>query len=441
LPEIWIVKAALITVSFCFVLAVLEASRAISADAGTQPARSSIPYVATRNDAVQNMLWMADVGKDDVVYDLGSGDGRIAIAAVRDFGARRAVGIEIDPKLVQESRENARKAKVADRVEFIQSDLFGADIHEATVITLFLGHAPNLKLRPKIFRVLKPGTRIVSHQFGMGEWPTDKTLTVRTVFLGMYSERWNPFRDNPRVPDYTSNEMHFGTSDKISTWMLPAPVAGAWKGKVETAQGPQDCQLTLHQRLSEVTGTLQVLGQDKMSGSIHADLWGDHLRFALSEYGFKEFRFDGRVNGNMMRGSLANGQPGEHAWEAKREKVDLAGKWEWPCLSGSRPVRLRIERRDAHLVAAYVDRNKEVPITDFYDCGGGFYFTLLIGREGDNGLSITEDTGWLIGEGVLDHGKLKGTIEFYPYSAMPGPGGKKTSSPMIRNWAPRLVAP
>jgi SAM-dependent methyltransferase len=439
LPEIWIVKTALITFSIGFVLAVLEPSCAISADAGTQPARSSISYVATRNDAVQNMLWMADVGKDDVVYDLGSGDGRIAIAAVHDFGARRAVGIEIDPKLIQESRENARKAKVADRVEFIQGDLFGADIHEATVVSLFLGHKPNLTLRPRMFRVLKPGTRIVSHQFGMGEWQTDKTLTVRTVFLGMYSEPWNPFGDNPRVPDYTGNEMHFGTSDKISMWMVPAPVAGVWKGKLEMAEGLRECQLALHQRLSAVTGTLQVSGQANLSGEINVDLWGSHLRYG---YRIGEIRFDGHVNGNTMHGSLAKGQFGEHAWEAKRDEVDLTGTWEWPCLSGARSVRLRVERRDAHLLATYLDRNKEVPITDFYDCGGGFYFTLLIGREGENGLGITEDTGWLIGEGVLDRGELKGTIEFYPYSDMPGvPGGKKASSPVIRNWAPRLITP
>src|SRR5437868_1944794 len=131
------------------------------------PIRSSIPYVATRNDAVNDMLWMANVGKDDVVYDLGSGDGRIVIAAVRDFGARRAVGIENDPERIRESRANARKAGMSDRVEFIQGDLFNADIGQASVVTLFLGHNPNLRLRPELLRVLKPGTRIVSHQFGM----------------------------------------------------------------------------------------------------------------------------------------------------------------------------------------------------------------------------------------------------------------------------------
>jgi hypothetical protein len=430
-------KTSLIALSIALTVAVFDPSCAISAENGKQPARSSIPYVATRNDAVQNMLWMADVGKDDVLYDLGSGDGRIAISAVRDFGARRAVGIEIDPKLVRESRENVRKAKMADRAEIIQGDLFTTDIHEASVVTLFLGHEPNLKLRPKLFSVLKPGTRIVSHQFGMGEWQADKTLTVRTVYLGMYSSPWNPFVDNPRVPDYAGDENRHGTSDKITMWVLPAPVAGVWRGRLETAQGPQDCQLTLHQRLSEVSGTLQVPGQANLSGKITADLWSGNLRYG---YHIGQIRFDGHVKQDAMQGSLANGQLQERAWGAKRDKADLTGTWEWPCLSGSRSVRLRIERRDNHLIATYLDRDDSVPVADFYDCGGGFYFTLLIGRTRENGLRITEDTGWLIGEGVLDHGKLKGTIEFYPWSTMPGvPGGKKASPRVIQSWAPRLI--
>ena len=102
------------------------------------PVRPSIPYVATHSDVVRDMLWMANVGEDDVVYDLGSGDGRIVIAAVRDFRARRAVGIEIDPDLVRQSRKNAENAGVAERVEFIEGDLFKQDLRQATVVTLFL---------------------------------------------------------------------------------------------------------------------------------------------------------------------------------------------------------------------------------------------------------------------------------------------------------------
>ena len=427
----------------CVLLGVVAAAgslRAESAQSNPAPLSSSIPYVATRNDAVRDMLYMANTGKDDVVYDLGSGDGRVVIAAVRDFGARRAVGIEIDPERVRESRENARKAGVADRVEFIQGDLFTTDFREATVLTLFLGHAANLRLRPRLFSDLKPGTRIVSHQFGMGEWPADKTLTARTVCLGMWGEMWSPYTDNPRVPDYTANEMHYGTSDVVTMWIVPVPLAGVWRAKLETAQGPRDCRLTLHQRLSEVNGTIEVDGESKLSGGIHADLWGDHLRYGFN---LEQIRFDGHLQGDTLRGTLAlteNGRLREQAWEARRAKADFTGTWEWPCASGARSVRLRIEQRDGRHVATYLDRDQAVPVTDFYDSGGGFYFTLLIGRQ-ENGLIMTEDTGWLIGEGVIDHGELKGTIEFHPYGHPGAPGGRETPKPVTQSWSPRLIKP
>jgi len=271
--------------------------------------KSSIPYVATRNDAVQDMLWMANVGKDDIVYDLGSGDGRIVIVAVRDFGARRAVGIEKDSQRIRESWENAREAEVSDRVEFIQGDLFTIDISEASVVTMFLGHNANINLRPKIFRTLKPGTRIVSHQFSMGEWQTDKTQTVRMVYMGMFATAPSPFYKNPKVPDYTGNESYVWRSDKILMWVVPVPVAGIWQGKINTAQGTQDLQLILHQRLSEVTGRFQLSGQTNIEGHVSIDLWGNHLRFwgrpKNTPYGQCELRFDGHIHDNKMEGTLA----------------------------------------------------------------------------------------------------------------------------------------
>ena len=123
------------------------------------------------------MLKLAKVNRNDVVYDLGCGDGRIVIAAVREFGAR-GVGIDVEAERIREARANARKAGVADRVEFRQQDLFQADISEATVVTLYLLRDVNLELRPKLLRELKPGTRIVSHSFDMGDWKPDKELQV-----------------------------------------------------------------------------------------------------------------------------------------------------------------------------------------------------------------------------------------------------------------------
>jgi SAM-dependent methyltransferase len=439
--------------AFCVAVVMLAAglTSAGSAWTSTPPGRFLIPYVATHHDTVRDMLWLAGVGKDDLVYDLGSGDGRIVLAAVRDCGARRAVGIESDPNRIRESRENAQKAGLTDRVEFLQSDLFTTDFSQASVVALFLGHRPNLRLRPKIVSMLKPGTRVLSHQFGMGEWPPDKELTVRTLYLGMWGETWNPFLDNPRVPDYSANEMHFGTSDKILMWVVPGPVAGVWRGKVETRAGPRDYQLVLHQRLSEVSGSFQVSGEAPLTGYVRAELWGDSLRYqgySLNpSYGQFELRFEGQARENLLKGTLAvidHGQLYEGPWEGRRDKVNLSGQWEWTFLTGPRPVRLRVEQRDGRYVATCSDGDNQIPVADFYAFGGGFYFTLMIGREGSR-LAITDDTGWLIGEGILDQGQLKGTIDFYPYPRpdLPrGPDGKKPSPPAVhQDWAPRFIKP
>jgi SAM-dependent methyltransferase len=150
---------------------------------------ADVPYVQTPTDVVTEMLRLATVGPDDVVYDLGSGDGRFVIAAARDFGAR-GVGIEIDPSLVALSTESARRAGVGDRVTFRSDDFFETDLSDATVVTLYLSRSINQRLRPKLLRELRPGARIVSHNFDMGdEWIPNQTKQVpsrdrlATVFL------------------------------------------------------------------------------------------------------------------------------------------------------------------------------------------------------------------------------------------------------------------
>jgi ribosomal protein L11 methylase PrmA len=130
------------------------------------------------------MLKLAGVKSSDTLYDLGCGDGRIVIAAAKTYGAR-GVGIDIDPERIAEANENAKKAGVANRVRFIEKDLYEADIREATVVTLYLLSSVNLKLRPKLLSDLKPGTRVVSHQFDMGDWKPDKKVEIgyRSIFL------------------------------------------------------------------------------------------------------------------------------------------------------------------------------------------------------------------------------------------------------------------
>ena len=151
---------------------------------------SDVPFVSTPDRVVERMLQLAKVGPEDVVYDLGSGDGRIVIAAARKHGAR-GVGIDIDPQRVKEGSDNARRAGVADRVEFREGDLFKADISDATVVTLYLMTGVNLRLRPKLLNELKPGTRVVSHAFGMGDWKPAaiERIGTSTVYYWVVPER------------------------------------------------------------------------------------------------------------------------------------------------------------------------------------------------------------------------------------------------------------
>lgn len=156
-----------------------------------------VPYEPTPHHVVTQMLALAHVGSNDVVYDLGCGDGRIVIAAARQFGAR-GVCVDIDPQRIRESRANARIAGVDQRIVFLQQDLFETDIRDATVVTLFLWPEVNLRLRPKLWRELRPGTRVVSYVHGMGEWTPQEARTVqgvrgpREVFLWTVPARGRP---------------------------------------------------------------------------------------------------------------------------------------------------------------------------------------------------------------------------------------------------------
>jgi methyltransferase family protein len=169
--------------SWLIMLAVCASAVRAQAPAA-QPLRSpDVIFVPTPQNVVEAMLKMANVKAGDVVYDLGSGDGRIPITAVQKFSAARAIGIDIDPQRIKEANENAEKAGVTNKVKFLNQDLFTTDFGEATVITLYLLPSLNEKLRPKLLS-LKPGTRIVSHAFDMGDWKPEKTETIdgRTIY-------------------------------------------------------------------------------------------------------------------------------------------------------------------------------------------------------------------------------------------------------------------
>ncbi len=176
------------------VAAVLSLVLATAAPAQTR--YPDVPYVPSSPQIVEGMLKLANVTAADTVYDLGCGDGRIAIMAAQKFGAK-AVGVDIDPERIKEATENAQKAGVLGKVKFIEGDLFTVPIKDATVVTLYLLRSVNMKLRPRLLKELRPGTRIVSHTFDMGEWKPDKEIEVN----GSRIYLWTVPRTPPKLSD------------------------------------------------------------------------------------------------------------------------------------------------------------------------------------------------------------------------------------------------
>ena len=160
---------------FCTLFVFFCATAFVSAQE-TKPVKD-VPYVPTSQKVVEAMLELAKVQKNDVVYDLGCGDGRIVVTAAKKYGAK-GTGVDIDPNRIEEANENARKANVTDKVKFIEGNLFDMDFSDATVVTLYLLPSVNERLKPQLLKQLKPGTRIVSHAFDMGDWEPEKTITV-----------------------------------------------------------------------------------------------------------------------------------------------------------------------------------------------------------------------------------------------------------------------
>lgn len=242
------------------------------------------PYVPSTQSNVDEMLRLAAVRPDDVVYDLGSGDGRIVIAAARDWGAR-GVGIELDPKLVAESRELARREGVANRVSFREGDVLKADVTDATVVTIYLLTPLVNRLRPKLLAELKPGTRIVAHDYPFADWKPDR---------------------------------HVQVSKNFYLYTVPARVGGKWQLAVAHPGGAREYELELTQRFQDLRGGARVSGG--YLPAFEAHLAGERIAFILID-GHMSYRFEGRAATNAMEGTVRWG-PGprqqESTWRATR---------------------------------------------------------------------------------------------------------------------------
>jgi len=255
-------------------------------------ATPDVHFVPTPQYVVNEMLELAEVKAGDIVYDLGCGDGRFVITAAKKYGAK-GVGIDIDPQRIRESQENALKAGVWEKVKFIEGDLFKSDIHEATVVALYLLPELNLRLRPKLFKELRPGTRVVSHNFDMDDWKPDA-------------------------------EGELGDSSYY-LWIIPAPVGGLWEIKAAALEAKEPFHLEITQRFQFVTIRTLSREKDVTITVTDARLKGDKISFLLR----KNYRhgplidlyFQGKVVGDRIVGEVVvEGGPNEgtHNWSASR---------------------------------------------------------------------------------------------------------------------------
>jgi hypothetical protein len=268
----------------------LALAAATAGGARAQRVESDVPYVPTNPPTVEAMLRIANVGPNDLVMDLGSGDGRIVITAARRYGAR-GLGVELDPERVRESIANARAAGVSERVRFVQGDLFEADIRPATVVTLYLLSRVNLALRPRLLNELRPGTRIVSHDFDMGAWKPDIRASVR------------------------------GYGSEIFFWVVPAKVAGTWRVRIFEPAGEQVFDVEFKQQFQEIEG--EVRGDGPKLWVRDERLEGERIVFALiPDRDWKHRRnFEGIVRGEEMQGSATgegSAPRGPYRWRAVR---------------------------------------------------------------------------------------------------------------------------
>ena len=260
-------------------LGVVLAMAAGCADFRARYPGPDILFVATPEGVGVEMLRLASVGPQDTVFDLGSGDGRLVIAAAREFGAR-GVGVEIDAPLVQTSRESAQTAGVASRVTFLWQDLFVTDLRSATVVAIYLRDDVNLKLRPKLLSELAPGSRLVSHDFAMGDWTADRLQRVQ-----------GPTR---------IHTLYF--------WVIPGHAEGVWQVRV----AGRDARLTLTQRYQTLGGTLSADGREQPL--TEAKMTGDRITFTAGEQTFTGRMTTDAIEDGGVRASLAPPVP----WSARR---------------------------------------------------------------------------------------------------------------------------
>jgi hypothetical protein len=271
-------------------------------------------------NVVEAMLELAKVGPNDFVVDLGSGDGRIVIAAAKKYGAR-GLGVELDGALVSDARREAARQRVGDRVEFVAENLFTTDLDRASVVTAYLFPRINMELRPRLFAQLKPGSRLVSHEFDFGNWKPDAQVTV-------------PVPNKPYGPPRS----------EVFLWIVPANAAGRWRWRSAFDNTALDVEVVLEQTFQELRGTAHVEGRparlenprlrgDEIRFTVVADVNGRALRQELS----------GRIAGDTIRGKARapHAESGVE-WQATRVargKINIDASRAMPALAHQSGMR------------------------------------------------------------------------------------------------------
>jgi len=255
------------------------------------------PYVQTPQNVVDRMLLVAKVSASDYVIDLGSGDGRMVITAAKQYGAR-GFGVDLDRRLVQLANRNAARAGVADRAAFYERDLYYTDLKAASVVTIYLLPEVNLMVRPKLLATLKPGTRIVSHDYDMGDWPPDLRFEM----------------DAPGKPVGRDQR------SKVFYWVVPGNAAGKWRWRLNRDGVSEEHVLSLTQNFQMLNGNLMVGEQRFTLGG--AKLTGEEIAFeAVDAGGTVRYRFAGRIKGQAVTGTVRLSGGGELAWNGTRTEL------------------------------------------------------------------------------------------------------------------------
>jgi hypothetical protein len=278
----------------------LAALGAVLISAGIASAQDDFgqtPYVPTPQSVVDRMLEIAHVGPADYVIDLGSGDGRMVITAAKRYNAR-GFGVDLDETLVQRANRNAAQAGVSDRAVFYARDLFDTDMSAATVVTIYLLPEVNLMARPKLLATLKPGTRIVSHDYDMGEWTPDSQETM-------------PVPDKPVGREKSS---------KIFFWVVPGNAAGKWQWQQTVIGKPVNFELSLDQNFQMLKGTIRAAGSALELGNLR--LRGTELSFvAVDRNTQARYEFAGNIDVDAINGTMRASGPkiaAEGEWTARR---------------------------------------------------------------------------------------------------------------------------